>query len=552
MSNPLPNPFYYLDNFHTVLEWIAERYSDLLAPDERDFIARFPALPGASRALLVRMAMRKGELFRAGKLRYDEIGCPRQAAAPLLAEGWIDDRPLLTIAELFAALKKSEIAAIFDFPPTLKNARKADQLEALRADAAVADAVRTATAWGVPSDESIYRLRVGDLCDRLRLMFFGNLHQDWSEFVLSELGIYKYEKVVLSASSRGFHSRRDIDDYLHLHRCRERFLEGAAAQDILPDIPTAGYENPWLESRRAKLLFRIGQQHEQSGELSDALRVYSNCPYPGARLRAIRVLERSGDIEAAFALAGSAANAPESETEKQHLLRIAPRLRRRLGMPKLAAQAAAPLLRHDLTLSKPVIPASVEMLVRDHLTQTDAPAHYVENALINSLFGLLCWDAIFAAVPGAFFHPFQSGPADLLSPDFLRRRAREFETCLARLDGGDYRQAMLHTFDAKAGTLSPFVYWDWLSDELLTLALDCIPAAHLRKCFDRMLQDIGANRAGYPDLIQFWPAEKRYRMIEVKGPGDRLQDNQLRWLSYCAAHDMPVTVCYVQWAGDAA
>lgn len=36
-------------------------------------------------------------------------------------------------------------------------------------------------------------------------------------------------------------------------------------------------------------------------------------------------------------------------------------------------------------------------------------------------------------------------------------------------------------------------------------------------------------------------------MIEVKGPGDRLQDNQLRWLAFCEEHGMPVTVCYVQW-----
>lgn len=36
-------------------------------------------------------------------------------------------------------------------------------------------------------------------------------------------------------------------------------------------------------------------------------------------------------------------------------------------------------------------------------------------------------------------------------------------------------------------------------------------------------------------------------MIEVKGPGDRLQDNQLRWLAFCEAHGMPVEVCYVTW-----
>ena len=29
-----------------------------------------------------------------------------------------------------------------------------------------------------------------------------------------------------------------------------------------------------------------------------------------------------------------------------------------------------------------------------------APVHYVENTLINGLFGLLCWPAIFAPLPG--------------------------------------------------------------------------------------------------------------------------------------------------------
>jgi len=83
------------------------------------------------------------------------------------------------------------------------------------------------------------------------------------------------------------------------------------------------------------------------------------------------------------------------------------------------------------------------------------------------------------------------------------------------------------------------------------MALACLPAAHLAHYFTRMLQDIPVNRSGLPDLIQFYPAESRYRLLEVKGPGDRLQDNQLRWLDYCAAHALPVTVCYVQWADGA-
>lgn len=61
------------------------------------------------------------------------------------------------------------------------------------------------------------------------------------------------------------------------------------------------------------------------------------------------------------------------------------------------------------------------------------------------------------------------------------------------------------------------------------------------------MRDISANRSGLPDLIQFWPTEKRYLMLEVKGPGDRLQDNQIRWISYCNQHALPVAVIYVHW-----
>ena len=124
----------------------------------------------------------------------------------------------------------------------------------------------------------------------------------------------------------------------------------------------------------------------------------------------------------------------------------------------------------------------------------------------------------------------------------------EHANLLKRLDDGRYRDTIRANYAAKRGIQSPFVFWEALSPELLEMALGCIPAPHLKKWFERILLDIKANRSGFPDLIQFWPAERRYNMIEVKGPGDRLQDNQLRWIEYCAAHQMPVSVCYLQWA----
>ena len=410
---------------------------------------------------------------------------------------------------------------------------------------------RTFCDWHPQSDETVYALRIADCCDRLRLMYFGNLHQDWSEFVLAELGVYQYEKVAFSAASRGFQTRRDIDDYLLLFRCRERLYTEPADVTVLAEIAAAisrtPYVNPWIEQRRGRLLYQLGREYERLQQWDAAEQAYAASCEPDACVRSVRVLELSGRHADAHAAADALFAATCDAAQQQQLARMLPRLCRRVGKPAPVAGTALPVPELRLCLPAPDDDVSVEMVVRDHLHADDAPAWYVENTLFNSLFGLLCWDAVFAAIPGAFFHPYQSGPADLSAADFHARRRRQFEACLAQLSSGSYRDTILRHYAEKSGLLSPFVFWGALSEELLAHALDCLPASHLQAIFVRMLADIRNNCAGLPDLIQFWPREARYEMTEVKGPGDRLQDNQKRWLQYCIAHGMPVRVCYVDW-----
>ncbi|WP_411380232.1 VRR-NUC domain-containing protein [Pseudomonas sp. MPB26] len=545
MANPLEDPLYYLHNFRQVLHWLEQRCADLLDPQEAHFIQQFDRLPQASQALLVRMVMRKGVHFRGGKLNYQEIGCPHAAAAPLLALGWVNDQCLLTFEALFALLQKSEILGAFKPWIEQPKGKKADWLEGLAPQ--FTDS-RSFAGWCPNLADSLYSLTVMELCDRLRLMFFGNLHQDWSEFVLADLGIHTYEKVEFCAQSRGLRSREDVHGFLFLHQCQQAFETGEALEDVLARIATLSTDNPWLENRRAKLLFQVGQYCERTAELVLAQRIYRNCAYPGTRSRLIRVLERQEDYAQAMALVYTAQQAPESAAEQQHLLRVLPRLRRKLGEPAVPRAKPRPVTRLDLDLALPEPLMSVEYCVQAHLSEPDAPVHYVENGLINSLFGLLCWDAIFAPLPGAFFHPFQRGPVDLHSEDFHPRRAPLFAACFEQLQDERYKATIRRRYHEKWGIQSPFVFWNLLNQELLDQALACLPAEHLRYWFERLLLDIRANRAGMPDLIQFWPAQKTYRMIEVKGPGDRLQDNQLRWLEFCGEYQMPVTVCYVRWA----
>ncbi|QOQ77380.1 VRR-NUC domain-containing protein [Pseudomonas poae] len=548
MANPLDDPLYYLHNFRQVLHWLGQRYADLLDADEQHFIQQFDRLPQASQALLVRMVMRKGVHFRASKLNYLEIGCTRTAALALVEQGWVDDQGLLEFEALFALLQKGEILAAFKPWIDQPKGNKADWLEPLAAQFTQA---RSFAQWCPDLGDTLYSLSVMDLCDRLRLMFFGNLHQDWSEFVLADLGIYTYEKVAFCAESRGLRTRDDVHGFLFLHQCQQAFEAAEALDEVLAQVATLTTDNPWLEKRRAKLLFQIGQYCERSAELALAAQIYRDCTYPGARSRLIRVLERQEDYPQAMALACAAQRAPESAAEQQHMLRVLPRLRRKLGEPALPKTKPRPVTRLDLALAIPEPLMSVEYCVQAHLSEPDAPVHYVENGLINSLFGLLCWEAIFAPLPGSFFHPFQRGPVDLHSEDFHQRRAPLFAACFQQLADERYKATIRQRYVEKWGIQSPFVFWNLLSEELLEQALACLPAEHLRYWFERLLLDIRANRTGMPDLIQFWPAQKTYRMIEVKGPGDRLQDNQLRWLEFCGEYQMPVTVCYVRWAETA-
>ncbi len=395
----LDDPFYYLNNFQQVLAWLTQRYADVLSTDEQRFIEHFAALPRGAQGLLVRMVMRKGLRFRHSKLHYPEIGDIGAAVAPLLALGWVEKEAPIGLAELFEVLLKPEILLCLGHLIEQPKAKKTEWLQALDERLNQSQPFR---AWCPQLDDRLYSLTIMNLCDRLRLMFFGNLYQDWSEFVLSDLGIFTYETVEFSAESRGLRSREDVDACLFLHDCQQRFEAGESLEEIVAQVNELSLDNPWLERRRGKLLFQIGQHGERIGDFALALGIYRDCAYPGARLRMVRVLERIGEYALALELGEAAMQAPQSAAETQALLRIVPRLRRKLGGPPVPRGLAREMERLELQLPRVDPTLSVEYHVQAHLHDETAPVHYVENSLINSLFGLLCWPAIFAPLPGAF------------------------------------------------------------------------------------------------------------------------------------------------------
>ncbi|MEP3165432.1 MAG: VRR-NUC domain-containing protein, partial [Marinobacter sp.] len=310
----------------------------------------------------------------------------------------------------------------------------------------------------------------------------------------------------------------------------------------------------WLESRRGRLLFELGKLAERGRNTELALAAYEQSGHREARLRQLRLMERLKRYREAWQLIIAAGKQTRFGAEERGLERIQSRLAKKLGKTLPPPSTRPVLTAFTLELDNPQ-DQSVEWVTMEHLAQPEAPVAYVENTLINGLFGLLCWPAVFAPVPGAFFHPFHTGPVDLYREDFVAQRQALFDEYLSSLATDEYKTKIRNTWRQKQGIASPFVIWPVLSEELLDLALECIPAHHLELMFRRLLDNLREHRSGFPDLIRFHPGHAdpngRYEMIEVKGPGDRLQDHQTRWLEFCVEHGIPVSVCYVRWNGAA-
>jgi VRR-NUC domain len=542
-------PLYYLENFRVALESLRVRYATLLSPDEAALIETFLRLPQSAQCLFTRLAMRKGPHFRRSTLQYPEIPGCAQALNVLAQQRLVDPDPVVDAASLPEVLNQAELRWILGSATARgRTTVSRDQL-ALPMESAAGES-RPLSRWHAALTNRFVKLSVETVVRRLQWLFFGNDHQDWTELVLTDLGAVLYEVVPLDAHSCAFRNREEIEHFYRLNECRARLGAKERAVSVCETAHRPDAACPWLQDRFTRLQLQLGERLECENEPDLAIALYQGTGCIEGQVQAVRLQERLGRHEAARrdALAAQAQRCTESQCVI--LDRVLLRMKRRLDRQVVPHRLPTPAHRLELTLPRPDA-QRIERVVAAELSTPVAPAFYVENGLITSLFGLLCWQALFAPVPGAFFHAFQTGPADLHTAEFRARRGELFERLLGLLDAGEHEAEIWRNYREKSGTWTQFVRWRRVKPQLLTHALHCIPAAHLKRCFERLLENLRDNTAGLPDLIQFWPEERRYRMIEVKAPGDRLQDNQRRWMAFFAANDMPAAVCHVSWCDEA-
>ncbi|KAI7839720.1 hypothetical protein COHA_006524 [Chlorella ohadii] len=153
-----------------------------------------------------------------------------------------------------------------------------------------------------------------------------------------------------------------------------------------------------------------------------------------------------------------------------------------------------------------------------------------EGGIWATLWGLLLWEVLFMPVPDVFRTRFQTAPLDLDTPLFYPARKDAIEECLARIAAGQAPAMLRSAWAQHRGTMCRGVNWDRHSLEDLQLVAECIGGPGLAQVCRLLAQDHGGWSGGMPDLLLWHAGRRAAKLSEVKGPRDRLSDQQRAWM----------------------
>ena len=557
MSNPkieLPTGYYHT-NFCHILQNGLDRYSDLLSASELGFAVQFFKLPLDAQRIYVRLVSRTGPWFRADKLKYPELESLPAALHAALAAGYLLSEHEASVEELLNLTNLDELKTILRLAA---GGRKGAVPAGMRKDDLMATALeavpRDVLKQNIGSLFEAYSPSKNDLLRTYFLLFFGNLSQDATEFVLQDLGVVVYEKYSLEKELRLFQTRESIDHRLHVASVRDEVFELLEAQNLeqacklaLELSASKSQLHSSVQRRACKVLNDVARELERAKRPQEALELYLNSGVQPARERAVRLYEKAALKVEAQALALEMLEHPQDEPERQFAQKF---LKRTL---ELKFEVCEPEVR-TFELARKYGQAIESQLIAQ-LHDNGMLAYFTENHLWNSLFGVAFWDVIFAPVAGVFAHPFQRGPLDLYSSEFAKRRGALLHQRIDEIRSGNFGAAQfLQVFDTKFGTANNFVFWADGVREQLEAALTRLSAPQLAGVLERMAFDIRRFGNGFPDLFVCLPqssnpTSQKFELWEVKGPGDTLRPEQKTWIAFFATLGICVCVARVVWKG---
>lgn len=482
--------------------------------------------------LFARILTRKGPWIRCDTLQYAEVGDTFAALTELEHVGLINLNPPTPADRLLNLLKKDELIDIANIRRGLQGFAKRANKQALISrflstcsDHQLNQLVGTETFWLAVRDEDIW--------DEYLLLFFGDTRQDWSTFVMQDLGLVTYAKLPLAHQRYDDRTALNEDQALRLlatltHRLEEHPDLCRDLTQALSTVPT----DRWLKRRRDKALLRIANFQERQGVFDAATETYRLAATHPAREREVRILHKLDRPTEADILLNAIRTEPLCEEESQFAERFG---RRGAGFQPLT------LTENIQQVDKT---QNIEHLALDILKQRHGVTWgiHAENAMVRTLCGLIYWEALFAPVPGAFTNPFQVAPHDLQFDDFLTPRKHIIDEIEHNTSNdADLLAHMLRCAETNWSIANALINWPLARELLRENLLQQTPAADIRALAGYQIRNLAHRRTGFPDLLVTY-ADGTYELLEVKGPGDQLQPGQRVWFKTLNRLGIPARV----------
>lgn len=173
-----------------------------------------------------------------------------------------------------------------------------------------------------------------------------------------------------------------------------------------------------------------------------------------------------------------------------------------------------------------------------------------EGSTFSTLFALLLWDVIFMeGIPDVFRNPYQTCPLDLYTDCFYENRKEAISARVELISGASVEtlHSMLEeVWTTQEGKVCSLVNWERFSSLQQAQSLvSCLRGPFLAGVIARMAKDYRHCRGGLPDLVVWNTSNNTYKLVEVKGPNDRLSQKQQIWLDELQKLGADVEVCHV-------
>ena len=533
-----PPEDYYQNNCRMLFEFVQLRYAQLLPDEAHRSVQAFMVANDDEQRLFARLLTRKGPVIRTDKIDYREIKDTDASVAGLQRLGLVMRCAPQPADVLLDAMRKDELLAVFphlgSFAGRLRKTELISAIVGRYCDRTIVERCAAYMGWLTVCDQNCWAL--------VKMLYFGDTHQDWSAFVIRDLGMVRYEEVPIHHLRFSGLPQLYLDLRIrYLSQLTKRLAEQPALAPELADaLRRAPCEDRFTESRRQRALLRLGKWCEQIGQSEEAIRVYRAAAEHPARERIVRLLQRQGETgKVEQCLAEIRAN-PVSEEELQFTERFG----------KRAGGYQPPQMEMHVDAARPdVEQQALELILCESVLRRYEPwGAHTENSLLKTIY----WGAIFADVPGAFCNPFQTGPIDLYREDFAALRCGILDAIEVQLSTDEaLRQHLRKTAKDKCGTANSLVNWSMLEQLSIERIIEAMPGDHIRKTAAFLIRNLRTHSKGMPDLLVVrGPGD--YELVEVKGPTDQLQPTQRVWFKQFAAMGIPARVLKLKLAKAAA